>query len=164
MPRFERGESVKLINRETAAIRIQQLRMDVHGGTAHFLLNYSDMNTTDPVFGNLQTGKLRLEPKLEGEGIAVSAHMVVLLDPEPTTGTYLVALEDVLGVGRTKLSPFLTSEFRAVSDFPFRDIDDQIKRSRPVVEILGRPSQQLRDDLNAGRLSEIELLTRAANR
>jgi hypothetical protein len=158
IPRYERGESVKLLNEETAAVRIQRLRIDEESLTVQLLINYADTRAVDPVFGHLETGDLRLEPKLEGEGIAVSAHMLISLEPHPNSGTYLVALEDVPGVGRSKLAPFLTSEFKAVADFPFRDVDDRVKRSRPRAEILGHPSQQLRDDLNAGTLSEIELV------
>src|SRR5690349_6653268 len=112
VPRYERGESVKLLNRETAAIRIQQLRIHEQSSTTQLLINYADTQAVDPVFGHLETGELRLEPKLEGEGIAVSAHMLISLEPHPTSGTYLVALEDVPGVGRSKLAPFLTSEFK----------------------------------------------------
>src|SRR5690349_15777065 len=77
LPRYESGECVKLINKDTAAIRIQELRIDETSATAQFLINYSDTNTADPVFGELRTGKLRSEPKLDGEGIAVSAHMLI---------------------------------------------------------------------------------------
>jgi hypothetical protein len=97
-------------------------------------------------------------PSWRAKASRFSAHMLISLEPHPNSATYLVALEDVPGVGRSKLAPFLTSEFKAVADVPFRDVDDRVKRSRPRAEILGHPSQQLRDDLNAGTLSEIELV------
>jgi hypothetical protein len=158
VPRYERGDSVKLVNKDSAAIRLQRLHIDKNTATVRLLINYADTNVVDPVFADLRTGKLRFEPKLKGEGVAVSAHMVICLDPQPKSGTYLVALEDVPGVGRSKLAPFLTSEFKAVAHFPFRDVDDRVKASRPLVEILGHPSQQLRADLSSGTLAGIELV------
>src|SRR5579859_54365 len=162
--RVEAGEAVQLLNNETAAIRIQNFRFNNNRTRAAFLFNYSDTNISDPVFGELSSGRLRLEPKLEGEGVAVSAHMVVSLVPDPVSGTYLAALEDIPGVGRSRLTPFLTHEFRAVSDFRFRDTDNKIKDYRMVPELLGLPSQSLRSDLDRGELSGFELvrMTRAA--
>jgi hypothetical protein len=159
-PRQQRGESVKLLNKETAAIRIQALRIDMKNAVLQVLINYADTAAVDPVFGNLQTGALRLEPKLDGEGIAVSAHMLVSLAPD-ANGAYVVVLEDVPGVGRTKITAFLTSEFRQVSDFPFRDVDGRVKKSRPMPELLGHQSQQLREGLAEGVLKGVELVRTA---
>jgi len=44
---------------------------------AILLLQLCDKNGSDPVFGELTTGNLRVEPKLAGEGIAVSSHIVI---------------------------------------------------------------------------------------
>lgn len=41
------------------------------------LIQLCDKNGSDPVFGELTTGNLRVEPKLAGEGIAVSCHIVI---------------------------------------------------------------------------------------
>lgn len=161
IPRFRGGECVKLINRETAALRIQDMILDEQREYVAMLINYSDSEATDPVFGDLETGVLRLEPKLEGEGVTTSAHLIVSLRPT-RTGSFQAVLEDVPGIGRTKLVPFLTSEFRAIGDFRFRDVNGREKRCRPVPRLLGHQSQTLREDLGRGVLSAIELESRRA--
>ena len=75
--RQQQGNSVKLINNETAAIRINEMRFDEANSTVCLLIQYADKTVSDPVFSNLQTGEIRVEPKLDGEGVAISAHMLV---------------------------------------------------------------------------------------
>lgn len=158
LSRQQAGQSVKLVAKETAAIRIQAMQVDKDARLAKLLINYADKDTSDPVFAHLETGSLRSEPKLDGEGVALSAHMLIHLDRCPKNGTYTTILEDVPGVGKSKVTPFLTSEFRAVADFPFKDSDGKVKKSRPVPNLVGHLSQKLKEDLNRGHLGDIELV------
>lgn len=159
IPRWRKKESVKLINNETASIRLKDLGIDEDSDIAYFLINYSDTNIVDPVFENLETGKLRTEAKLKGEGISVSTHLVVsLVNSTKSDRHYLAVLEDVPGIGKTKLEPFLTSEFKEVSDFSFEDEANRERDCRPIIEFQGHLSQKLKDDIKDGALREIELI------
>ena len=157
--RQQAGESVKLINNMTAALRITDMRIDREKNIACFLIQYADTTISDPVFSNLETGELRVEPKLVGEGVAISSHLMVSLTPtEPRGNVYLSLLEDVPGIGKTKIAPFLTSEFKAVSNFLFHDEKKRERKCRPVVKMEGHASQSLSQDLERGYLRGFELI------
>lgn len=161
--RWKSGESVKLINNDTAAIRIQDLKTDKNNNVTVLLIQYTDKNVTDPVFSHLETGKLRTEPKLEGEGVAVSAHVVISHAPlNGNVDSYRLLLEEVPGLGRSRIAPFLKSEFKvACADmFEFKDEGTgRLKKYLPSVEVLGDLSAKLADDLNTGSvLQGIELV------
>lgn len=155
----EAGQAVQLINNESAAIRIRGLELDRHNEILFILFAYADKNVTDPVFENLDTGDLRTEPKLDGEGVAVSAHMAIDLRPVGQgVSSYRAVLEDVPGIGRSKIAPFMTYLFRQVPRVQWAAPDGSVKSCRPLFEINGRMSDTLRNDLEGGRLSMIELV------
>lgn len=164
LSRIRSGSSVKMIKGDTAAIRAIDARYDTKNKILVVLLQYADTNVTDPAFSDLKTGKLRVEPKLDGEGVAVSAHLVISVDAHDSMGQmYKLLLEEVPGLGRSTIAPFLRSEFKEVSkdSFDFNDPDDnnRLKKSLPVAEILGTPSKQLTDELEGGcSLLGIELV------
>lgn len=156
---YDAGQAVQLINKETAAIRVRDLRVDNENEILFLLLAYADKNVTDPVFERLDSGELRTEPKLEGEGVAVSAHMAIDLRPgHPGVSSYRAVLEDVPGIGRSKIAPFLTSLWRAAPRIQWGAPDGSVKNCRPQFDIDGRMSDTLRNDLQEGRLSMIELV------
>lgn len=162
--RIEDGSSVKLIRNETAAIRIKQIQHDKKNRALIMLLQYSDTNVTDPAFANLKNGDLRVEPKLEGEGVAVSAHLVMSTEPHDKLGEfYKLVLEEVPGLGRSAISPFIRAELKEISPglFQFKDPDEnnKVKNYLPAGEILGKPSKQFAEELEEGSvLQSIELV------
>lgn len=155
----ETGQAVQLIANETAAIRIRDIEIDRANEILFVLFNYADKNATDPVFENLETGDLRTEPKLDGEGVAVSAHMAIDLRPsEVGMPSYRALLEDAPGIGRSKIEPFLTYLYRMGHRIQWEAPDGSVKNCRPLFDITGRASDTLRNDLREGRLSMIELV------
>lgn len=155
----EVGEAVQLVRNDTAAIRLRDIRHDKANEVLVLLFNYSDKNISDPAFENLETGDLRIEPKLEGEGVAVSAHMAIDLRPTAAgVSSYRAVLEDATGIGRSKIQPFLTYLFRKGARIQWAGPDGKVRKCRPIFEILGRQSDTLRNDLQEGRLSMIELV------
>lgn len=153
--RIEDGEAVKIINSETAAIRVVEVDLDLKHNALILLIHYSDLNVTDPVFSNLETGELRTEPKLDGEGVAVSCHVVLSMNHMPgNSQNYRMLVEEVPGLGRSRLKPFIRSELKAATSglFTFKDADDgyKTKNYRPAAEVLGTPSQHLVEELNGG--------------
>lgn len=162
--RIRANQAVKLIKKDTAAIRIVDVMEQQKSKTLILLLQYTDTNVTDPAFSNLETGQLRVEPKLEGEGIAVSAHAVIALEPHDKEGLlYKILLEEVPGLGRSAVGPFIRSELKEIaqSQFQYNDIDanNVVKNYLPASEILGTPSKQFIDELEEGCvLQSIELV------
>lgn len=153
--RVDAGECVKVVEAGTAAIRISKMVIDTKSRSAVMLLQYADTSVTDPSFLHLKKGKLRKEPKLEGEGVAVSAHILISLDSHDKLKThYRVLLEDVPGLKRSKVSPFLRSEIKLVCDKDFEFEDELNNRKtrvyRPVAELLAIPSQALTKEIDAG--------------
>lgn len=155
----ETGQAVQLIANETAAIRVRDIHLDRDNEILFVLFAYADKNATDPVFENLETGDLRTEPKLDGEGVAVSAHMAIDLRPtEVGVSSYRALLEDAPGIGRSKIQPFLTYLYRNGHRIQWEAPDGSVKNCRPIFDISGRASDTLRNDLREGRLSMIELV------
>lgn len=156
---FESGNAVWMIDNDNAAVRIRDMEVDKKSGIAFLLLTYADKNIANPAFSNLETGDLRVEEKLEGEGVAVSAHVAIdLRDRAKTPFVNNVILEDVPGLGRTKIEPFLTYAFRKSSRLESDDGDGGILRFRPAVSMSGRMGETLKNDLSAGKLSFVELI------
>lgn len=162
--RIKSKQAVKMINNKTAAIRVLDVEYKKNEKVIVLLLQYADTNVTDPAFSELETGKLRVEPKLAGEGIAVSAHVVINLAPHDSLKQcYRFLLEEVPGLGRSTLSPFIKSELKEISKnlFEFKDKDDNSKTKKylPSAEILGTPTQKLTEELEDGCILQgIELV------
>ncbi len=155
---FGDGKLAKLINKGTACVRISDLLFTPKKGRVSFLFQYSDSKMSDPAFSHLESGELRSEPKLEGEGIAVSAHAILYLDPiKPNGLEYLMLLEDAPGIGKAKLTPFFNSLLKEFASKEFENEDGNIINSYPVIGFDNVADQSLSDDLEKGELRFIEL-------
>ncbi|HAW6653148.1 TPA: hypothetical protein JKC18_004319, partial [Salmonella enterica subsp. enterica serovar Enteritidis] len=82
------GSAVKLYNHRSRALRISEMKYSIGDSQATLLIQLCDKNGSDPVFGELTTGNLRVEPKLAGEGIAVSCHIVISTDVVKNTADH----------------------------------------------------------------------------
>lgn len=160
--RQKQGLCVRMRNKETAAIRLSAISVDLKSKTATLLVQYSDMNIADPAFSNLDTGVIRDEPKLQGEGVAVSAHLVLSLAPiKKANNIYLGVLERVPGLGKSLIQEFLYAEIRQSSKSNFKDPNDGKEKScTPEFTMDGRLDQTLKEGLAGGQLNHIELIKR----
>lgn len=159
------GEAYKLVENDEACYRIRDLVIDEDQGSAVFLLMYSNSKATDPVFSKLSTADLRPEPKLEGEGIAVSAHAVLLLSPTEKGGNeFLFLLEEVPGLGRSGLESFMQTMFRAITKqklyFHDEEHNGKTRAYHPKVRILATPSKTFQEELEGSTVDSIELVER----
>lgn len=156
------GDAIQMRNNEKASIRVADARIEKDGGVLLLLLQYADMEATDPVFCNLTTGELRTETKLDGEGIAVSAHVVINLIPDESTGVYSFLLEEIPGLARSSVQPFIRKLLKEVSADKYIFADEieggARKAYRPVAEVLATPSESFIDDLASGTVEGIELV------
>lgn len=110
------------------------------------------------MFADLQKGTLRAEPKLEGEGVAISAHLMLGLRKSATTNLYPTLLEDVPGIGRTLLEPFLRSAFKNASSYTFTNESNKEHKTWPVPTMIIKQSEKLIKSLKSGGyLTEVEV-------
>jgi hypothetical protein len=126
------------------------------------LFHLGDRDKADPGFTHFGTGKVRIPLKEEDEAGGLSVHAVISLQPtQPNGFLYRMLYEDVPGFGRTLLQAFLRAEFRKICDDHEltwkRDRRDL--KTRPMVELHGHASDQLRDSLEEGRLLNVELVS-----
>ncbi len=126
-----------------------------------FLIQLGDKNGSDPVFANLATGELRMEPKLDGEGIALSSHFMISLVSSDADGMrFHAVMEEVPGITKSRVAPFFTSLLKeAFEGYIFSDPDTGHEyNSRPMFSLVGRPSQSLEESLEEGVLKGLTLV------
>lgn len=157
--KFKKGECYKLIDRASACIRITDIKFKKDESAVALLLQYSDSKASDPSFGDLVSGKLRQEPKLVGEGIAVSAHMLIKFTPIPKKPLeFSLLLEDVPGIGKTRINPFFNGMIKELMTRDYVDAaDGKTKPFHPVLVMEHHASQSLKEDLATGQLRFIEM-------
>jgi len=131
--------------------------MKIEDEFVSLLIQYSDTRVTDPAFAKLATVDLRTEPKLEGEGVAASAHLIINLQ-EVRPGTHVAALEHIPGMPASRIAAFLNSQIKALRRFAFTGADGRGRDCYLKPEIRGHASQSLEEDLNSGELRDIELV------
>ncbi|WP_125729419.1 hypothetical protein [Aeromonas salmonicida] len=131
------------------------------GDAVCFLIQLGDKNGSDPVFANLATGELRMEPKLDGEGIALSSHFMISLVSSDADGMrFHAVMEEVPGITKSRVAPFFTSLLKeAFEGYTFLDPDTGYEhKSRPTFSLTGRPSQSLEESLEEGVLKGLTLV------
>lgn len=147
-------------------IRLRDLRLFPVQQVAALLFGYGDPDVPDPVFENMQTGEIRSIAKGAGEGGSYAAHMLVSLQPDQIRGTtYTCVLEDVPGLGKTKIKPFLTKLMKMAAEehpeaYTFNDPNNNPRAFRPMAELDVHASQSLENDLRDGHLIGFELVRR----
>jgi hypothetical protein len=159
--RYESGNAVQLIDKDTAACRIVGFQIDSDNEALVLLIQHSDTKVSDPAFSKIQTGEVRVEPKLEGEGVAVSAHVVISLKEKAVgSSTFFLLLEEVPGLSKSKIERFLTHEFDVISNgrFSYKDKSGKEKPCRPLAELVAYPSDTLANGLATGELKEVQLI------
>jgi hypothetical protein len=149
---------VKLIDNGLAAVRLIDVRVKPNQNAAILLLQYADTRGADPVFADLKKGTLRSEHKLEGEGVAISAHLAFKIAKNASNDLYSAILEDVPGVGRTILEPFLRSAFRNASSYKFKGKNGNELKTWPVVTLVVKQSEELgKSLLHGGYITSVEV-------
>lgn len=156
------GNAVKLYNNKSRALRISEMNYAAGDTQATLLIQLCDENGSDPVFGELNTGNLRLEPKLDGEGIAVSCHIVISTDiVKHTADHHKTLVESVPGISKSVLDPFLNAMLRdAFAGCEFRNpATKAMCQHRPKLDIYSHGSQTLIDALKGARLHNVKLVS-----
>lgn len=157
--KFLKGELFLMLDGDTACIRVADMRVNIEKKLASILFQYADKNVADPVFSDLSSGKLRQETKLNGEGIAISAHSLLSLEPtKPGGSEFKFLLEDVPGIGKTKIDRFLKHFLKTLLSGTYKEAGtNKIIKTHPTASLEAFASKSLRDDLESGTLNHIEL-------
>ncbi len=98
-------------------LRIKKAKIDEIAGERYFqlLLSIGDPRAANPSFEHSETGVLRTVQKLEKEGKAVTAHCSISLKEAPGKRHRMV-VEDIRGLGRTRIQELLAHELKAISE------------------------------------------------
>jgi hypothetical protein len=156
------GNAVRLYNTRTRAVRISAMTYNVGDSEAVLLLQLCDQNGSDPVFGELNTGVLRVEPKLAGEGIAVSSHIIISTAVvQHTADHYKTLVESVPGISKSIIEPFLNAMLReAFTGSEFRNpATKAMCQLKPKLAIFSHGSQTLLETLSGARLHNVKLVS-----
>jgi hypothetical protein len=119
------------------------------------LFSYSNAKGADPGFKNLKTRKKRIEQKKADEGVAASAHLVIWLKQKTRKkhSFYPALIEDVEGLGKTKMQQAITAMIGARQKFTFKDEDGSVRAAHARFEMLGLDDEQVTEDASGGTLS-----------
>ncbi|MBG5881522.1 hypothetical protein I4990_00950 [Providencia alcalifaciens] len=157
---FERGEATRLYLNGQRAFRISDIALE--DGHITLLIQLADKRVADPVFSNLESGDLREESKLEGEGIAVSCHMIIKTEPTGASADrYKAVVESVPGITKSTFEPFINwilNESYANEEF-ISPISRRKLRLKPVMSVVSHASKTLEDTLAGSRLQGIRLVS-----
>jgi len=140
-------------------------KMDVHqDGTVLMLLHHGDARAPDPALMQIETGSVRNAGKRADEGLAHAAHLIISTKHRSPSGQSRALLERVPNLGRSAVMAFLNRLLRDASASEHLEFEDhdtgRIKRFHPRLTGQQQLSHRLRADLQAGRLSRIEFITR----
>jgi hypothetical protein len=163
--RSDAGDAVEVIEAERRIIRLsesQPVRLADGSIAMALLFCLGDREKADTGVTDFKTGKVRVFEKAEDEVGGLSAHALIRMAPDkPGSYLYRMVLEDVSGLGRTLVQNFLRSQFKIICDelgFTFKRNDKNDVKTRPMVELVGHASEQLKTSLNEGRLLQVELI------
>ncbi|QGZ94964.1 hypothetical protein DSM104635_01799 [Terricaulis silvestris] len=151
-----KGEAIWRRNKGKSVIRIARVRIHNNGSRAVLLFQHSDRDAADPSFSELVTGETRTEQKGLGEGVAVSAHMVIDLTPSARNPhVYQAVLEHVPGLTKYYVEQALQSVVRKVAGYRFADINGLSGQAYPVLSFSTRLQESLFAEVAKGQLNQI---------
>ncbi|MFN3464703.1 MAG: hypothetical protein ACK4X1_11575 [Terricaulis sp.] len=141
-------------------VRIAKVRFNKGRTRAIILLQHTDIDAADPSFAALVSGATRTEKKGFGEGVAVSAHLVIDLRPTPGGGAYHAVLENVPGLTKFYLERVFQAVLKEVATYRFVDDNGVAYQAQPRLLFNARLRESLLADVRRGKLSHITLIKR----
>lgn len=152
------GTSKATVQDERWIIQLCDLKIDSRHKFATVLFLGIDRERAEAVYGNIKTLNLRTAPKLPEEGGAVSAHLVISTVPDAGSGRHRAVLEDVEGLSRSRLVPFLRSQIRDNIKFVEKLPNGDPKDSEPYLVSEVFMGKNIADQLNDARLLAVDLI------
>lgn len=148
-------------------LRIKQARIDNRNGCdfLRLLLSVGDPRAANPSFEHSETAALRTVEKLEKEGKALTAHCSITLK-EAAGKRHRMIVEDIRGLGRTRIQELLASELRAISrDFGLEYTNNSGEQIHTYIipELQGVRSEKIKESLSRSTLSGVYLVDTRTN-
>lgn len=148
------NKAVHTTKNDSITLRLSKLEFDDNQIT--MLFKYADKNATNPSFTHTQTGETRTVLKEDGEGISVSAHLVLLRKPNgKLLNSYHDAiLEEVPGLSRGVIAAGLTHMLSECSTVHFKKDDSKKQlQCRPKVSLTFDGNDTLDELLKTGTIT-----------
>ncbi len=156
----------------TATMLIGDMAVDATQRFVTLLVRLSDTTTPNSVYSDPAAGQFNEHVKVGNVGSDFGCHVLISTAPEQgVPNIYTCAIERIPGLPfdlvRRLLSKLLNFEYHDDATFfsyphPAGGLDanNQPRRDRccPHVELRGRPSDTLINDINAGRISSVSLI------
>jgi hypothetical protein len=157
---WKKGKAVHQYRNKELTVRVKDFQKVQ--GFALLLINVSDIKATDPAFSNVETGAVRVEPKLDKEGIGAACHIIFSRESINTKkGQYLSIIEEVVGIPKSTIQQFLTYLFKESCTTSYNKSGNTNKIGnvcRPMAVFNGHASSTLKDSLTHSSLQGITLL------
>jgi hypothetical protein len=160
------GECVTSIDNGRLLIGISDARFvkvdgDRRGGLA-LLFDITDPTASVAANKHMKTRATRHFERLPDEGRAVSAHMLLRLEPS-TYGSnrYRALLETAVGLGRSRVGPHLQRQIKAIfkdHDIKVENADGDLQKAQPAVQMHTVHRDRLRSSMEDVELSEVVLI------
>lgn len=156
----------------TGTLLLGGLQLDTVNDALVLLVRLSDKNAPNSVYSDPASGFFNEHQKVGNQGADFGCHVLISLSPERgLPNTYTCAIERIVGLPpalvQRLISKFLNFEYHddpAFFSYPSpgggitRAGTPRMDRCCPHVEMRGRPSPTLVDDINNGRLSGVSLI------
>jgi len=163
--RIDAGLCSRLVERERFLISIEQGRIvqKADGSRALALLFiFADPDAADPANMHLQTKRVRRFEKEDGEGRAISAHVLMDLTPRHENGyIFRVLLEHAERLGKTRVRSEIQSHVKQVfmdKEITVETADGDDVVARPNIQLHAIANERLRAGLMEGTLKEVRLI------
>jgi hypothetical protein len=157
------NRAVHRVDGDQQSVRISDLRWYPNAedpAIACMLLTYGDVRGSDPSFNNMDTGTVRTVRKGRNEANAVSAHLIMKLRARIVNGRrhYAALLEDIPGIGKTKIQPAITALLKNCPAFRYTDAENQAADARPKFILDPAESEDLASEVTRGTLKYFVLV------
>jgi hypothetical protein len=143
-------------------LRLKKARIDTHQGKQflQLLLSVGDPRAANPAFEHSETAVLRTVQKLEKEGKALTAHCTVCLQ-EGAGKRHRMIVEDIRGLGRTRIQELLAHEFKAISEdygLEYTNNAGEPVETHIIPTLEGYRSEKIFDSLKRSTLTGVWLI------
>lgn len=144
-------------NKKDEAITLDHAEMMTLNGLKSLVLifSYTNQNGADPGFREMVAGKNRTEPKKKNEAVAASAHLVISTVPHGRSGSlpWAALIEDVTGVGKTKIQSAVSAMIRSRLRFTWQDEDGKVQAADARFVLDGRDCDDVTEEIEKGTLA-----------
>jgi hypothetical protein len=123
---------------------------------ACLLFTVIDRDAADAVYRDFKNYSEKVYRKTPDEGGAASAHLLISLDAEANVFRYRAGLEDIEGVSRSRIVPFLQEVIRVNCGQVTAIVDEEKHTGDPVIELDAIHKDKLGDA--AGRPVSVQLV------